>query len=401
MTYSSIGLLALLVQLIINYDVFRKDTSDNPIPAHKTYRRFLLSVMLYYVTDILWGVLDAFHLTALLYADTVVYYIAMALSVLMWTQYVVSYLNEKTKFSRLLYEAGKIFFIFEMIVLIINLFMPVMFSFDDDGTYMPYFARHITFVAQVILFLLASVHTLIFGRTASKRKQLRYKTIGFFGIEMCVLISIQVYFPLLPLYSIGCMLGTCLLHTFVLENEKLEYQKKLEKMIQYNREQKQELGSVKNLAYTDVLTGVKSKRAYMEEIERIDLKIAGGCIKEFGVAVFDLNGLKKINDTLGHDEGDRYIRSGCAIICDTFTHSPVYRIGGDEFAVILTGQDYLNRDSLITGFNIQMEKNQRSSSVVISTGIDIFSTENDKQYSSVFERADKKMYDRKQLLKSL
>ena len=172
-------------------------------------------------------------------------------------------------------------------------------------------------------------------------------------------------------------------------------------MIQYNREQKQELGSVKNLAYTDVLTGVKSKRAYMEEIERIDLKIAGGCIKEFGVAVFDLNGLKKINDTLGHDEGDRYIRSGCAIICDTFTHSPVYRIGGDEFAVILTGQDYLNRDSLITGFNIQMEKNQRSSSVVISTGIDIFSTENDKQYSSVFERADKKMYDRKQLLKSL
>ena len=85
----------------------RKGTSDNAVPARKTYRRFLLSVMLCYVTDILWGVLDTFHLIALLYADTVVYYIEMALSVMTWTQYVVSYLKERSKFSKRLYAAGQ------------------------------------------------------------------------------------------------------------------------------------------------------------------------------------------------------------------------------------------------------------------------------------------------------
>lgn len=207
---------------------------------------------------------------------------------------------------------------------------------------------------------------------------------------------------ILSMIALTIIIGiTFISHTSVLEGEKNEYRKKLEETLLRELEQKQELGSARRLAYTDPLTGVKSKRAYLEAIERIDKGVSDGSIDEFGVIVFDLNGLKTVNDTLGHEEGDRYIKEGSAIICGTFCHSPVFRIGGDEFVVILEGTDYLKRDILIAEFEELIEENQRSGKVVVSSGIDEFDLSCDTSFSSVFERADKKMYERKCYLKTL
>ena len=155
------------------------------------------------------------------------------------------------------------------------------------------------------------------------------------------------------------------------------------------------------MAYTDPLTGVKSKRAYLEAEEDINKRIADGSLRDFAVIVCDLNGLKEINDTLGHEEGDNYIKSACKLICGQFVHSPVFRIGGDEFVVLLENSDYANRETLLRDFDIQIEKNHRAGSVVVSTGMDDFDAEQDSSLSAVFERADKKMYERKRYLKSL
>ena len=207
---------------------------------------------------------------------------------------------------------------------------------------------------------------------------------------------------ILSMIALTIIIGiTFISHTSVLEGEKNEYRKKLEETLLRELEQKQELGSARRLAYTDPLTGVKSKRAYLEAIERIDKGVSDGSIDEFGVIVFDLNGLKTVNDTLGHEEGDRYIKEGSAIICGTFCHSPVFRIGGDEFVVILEGTDYLKRDILIAEFEELIEENQRSGKVVVSSGMDEFDLSCDTSFSSVFERADKKMYERKCYLKTL
>lgn len=207
---------------------------------------------------------------------------------------------------------------------------------------------------------------------------------------------------ILSMIALTIIIGiTFISHTSVLEGEKNEYRKKLEETLLRELEQKQELGSARRLAYTDPLTGVKSKRAYLEAIERIDKGVSDSSIDEFGVIVFDLNGLKTVNDTLGHEEGDRYIKEGSAIICGTFCHSPVFRIGGDEFVVILEGTDYLKRDILIAEFEELIEENQRSGKVVVSSGMDEFDLSCDTSFSSVFERADKKMYERKCYLKTL
>ena len=137
----------------------------------------------------------------------------------------------------------------------------------------------------------------------------------------------------------------------------------------------------------------------MLTVSRIDECLADYTEWEFGVIVFDINGLKNINDTLGHEEGDRFIREGCMMICSKFAHSPVYRIGGDEFVVLLEGSDYEDRKELIASFDRDVDHNKQHGLVEISTGMAAFRNGSDSSFSDVFERADKRMYERKKQLK--
>lgn len=87
MTYSIIGILALIVLLITNRDILWH--GRNAGRHQRYYRLFLLGVMAYYITDLLWGILDEWQMTAVLYADTAVHFAAMAAAVMLWTQYVI------------------------------------------------------------------------------------------------------------------------------------------------------------------------------------------------------------------------------------------------------------------------------------------------------------------------
>ncbi|MCR4657778.1 MAG: hypothetical protein K5770_16365 [Lachnospiraceae bacterium] len=158
MTYSIIGILAFVILLITNQDLLRRGRELTR--AQRAYRSFLMGVAAYYITDLLWGILDENHLTALLYADTTVHFTAMALAVMLWTQYVIEYLEGETRFERTLFLVGRLFFWFELIVVIINFFYPVLFSFDENGTYHAHIARYITLGIQILMFLLTSVYTL-------------------------------------------------------------------------------------------------------------------------------------------------------------------------------------------------------------------------------------------------
>ena len=101
----------------------------------------------------------------------------------------------------------------------------------------------------------------------------------------------MILFPLQPFYTIGCLLGTCIIHTFVVSDMQDDRRIELEEMLRREAQQEKELGSAKKLAYTDSLTGVKNSHAYVEMIKKVDQRIAAGEIREFGVVVFDLNGV--------------------------------------------------------------------------------------------------------------
>jgi len=89
-------------------------------------------------------------------------------------------------------------------------------------------------------------------------------------------------------------------------------------------------------ANTDPLTGVKSKHAFLIHEQELDQKIQSESGIEFAIVICDVNGLKHLNDTMGHKAGDAYIREACTLVCECFQHSPVFRIGGDEFVITLT-----------------------------------------------------------------
>lgn len=159
------------------------------------------------------------------------------------------------------------------------------------------------------------------------------------------------------------------------------------------------------LANRDSLTGVQSKTAYDTEVSFINEKINNQEDISFGVAMIDLNYLKATNDKYGHDAGDEALIKLANIICLVFKHSPVYRVGGDEFVVILRDEDLANHESLIEEFNVRMahasnnKRLQIHERISAAIGYSEYDKAQDKSVDDVFKRADKTMYRRKKEMK--
>ncbi|MBQ1492910.1 MAG: EAL domain-containing protein, partial [Blautia sp.] len=153
-------------------------------------------------------------------------------------------------------------------------------------------------------------------------------------------------------------------------------------------------------ANRDPMTGVMSKHAYLVKEKELDADIKEGKVRDFSVVVCDVNGLKKINDTLGHKAGDEYIRKASKMITEIFQHSTIYRVGGDEFLVILTGRDYSIREELMSTLHDTSVAHISTQDAVVSGGISDYTPE-DHAFQDVFKRADDLMYEEKKRLKSL
>ena len=161
------------------------------------------------------------------------------------------------------------------------------------------------------------------------------------------------------------------------------------------------LNTEKELARRDELTGVKNKTAFNELEKSVQDNIDNGMdYLPFALVVCDGNNLKKINDTQGHAAGDEFIKKAAKLLCNIFAHSPVFRIGGDEFVVFLAGNDFANRNNLINCLRSQVQENLKSKSgPIVASGIAEFNPEKDCMVTEIFDRADKAMYKNKLELK--
>ncbi len=156
-----------------------------------------------------------------------------------------------------------------------------------------------------------------------------------------------------------------------------------------------------DLAYADALTSLRNKGAFDITINNMqaDMDSPGGTL-EFAVCMFDCNDLKSVNDNNGHDKGDIYLKESASIICEVFSHSPVFRVGGDEFAALLLNNDYKNRDELLRLFDEKCaekraEADMRWEKVDVARGMAVYDPELDESVNDVVRRADKLMYEHK------
>ena len=182
----------------------------------------------------------------------------------------------------------------------------------------------------------------------------------------------------------------------------------MERLAQANNtiiEKDTRLGQISKTAYTDTLTEAGTKAAYNLRIAELEQK-GLSTDDPFAIMVYDINGLKHINDTYGHKTGDLYIKGCCSILADVYRESEIYRIGGDEFTVILTDASYCKRNELFSQTEqrfkdsrdrVECEPWERYS---MSGGIAELTAE-DTTIEEVFKRADKDMYDNKAIFKRM
>ena len=156
----------------------------------------------------------------------------------------------------------------------------------------------------------------------------------------------------------------------------------------------------------DPLTNVKNRMAFEDKENELQDMISADPDISFGIAMFDVNNLKMMNDSQGHEAGDDYLMRSCHLICNVFKHSPIYRIGGDEFVAVLMGDDYDNRDALLVTINESMSPYLDSMPLPpdylsIACGIAVFDRSSDSSVSDVIKHADEAMYKDKASKKGL
>ena len=161
------------------------------------------------------------------------------------------------------------------------------------------------------------------------------------------------------------------------------------------------ISRLNDLAYADALTSLRNRGAFDIMVRDMQAQLdrnEGSMV--FAVCMFDCNCLKQINDEYGHDKGDIYLKETARIICDVFEHSPVFRIGGDEFVAILQERDYANREALLRLFDEKCSEKRETETepwnkVDVSRGMADYDSQEDKTIGDVVRRADRAMYDNK------
>jgi diguanylate cyclase (GGDEF)-like protein len=172
-----------------------------------------------------------------------------------------------------------------------------------------------------------------------------------------------------------------------------------------NKQLNEYMNEIKSRAYRDALTGLKNRAAYSEAQRDIERRIAEG-ETEFGALVLDINNMKTVNDTYGHVYGNMLLARVAKIITAAFHRSAVYRIGGDEFVVLLEGVDYEDREELLARFDKMcaeecLEIEDDKIPISIARGLAIYDSRLDSSYDNVFHRADGAMYRHKRESKGL
>ena len=159
------------------------------------------------------------------------------------------------------------------------------------------------------------------------------------------------------------------------------------------------------LAHKDALTGLKNKAAYDEATSKLDKKISNGAA-EFCIVMVDVNFLKRVNDTYGHERGNEYLMNAVKLICSIFGEERVYRIGGDEFVAVIEDEKVSLCKYLVEEFRAEMARKNSNKllepweKISAASGLAFYQAGVDKSADEVFKRADKLMYENKLAMKA-
>ena len=219
--YSVIAFLAMVIHLITNFKLLigRGDVTARGL---REYRGYLVGVFVFYLADAAWGVFSGLGWTKTLYVDTVLFFVAIAVSVLMWCLFAVAYLDISKWAARMVSWFGYAILSIFVALLLANCFNGCLFSFDAAGNYMPTPLRNRIFFLLAALNVIMAVFVLVKSLGSRDSMRRRSLMVFLFCLTMAVAIVFQIEWPLWPYYALGCLVGNCFLHVFVIEDERNE-----------------------------------------------------------------------------------------------------------------------------------------------------------------------------------
>ena len=153
---------------------------------------------------------------------------------------------------------------------------------------------------------------------------------------------------------------------------------------------------LEELAYMDVMTKLGNRSAYEMRLQKLQETMSLG--QELSAVMADLNGLKKVNDTLGHKAGDEMIKGCAKCLQEAFCgFGEIYRIGGDEFLILLRHLQSIRtwEENLKEAQEKYNSEHEVKISIAAGLATGRKAGESDKWLHELVEQADKNMYENK------
>ena len=255
--YSTIAAVALIINLIINWDHLAGWRNPVPLPGAKECSRFLICLTFFFVSDVLWGIFARFNLSTLIFADTTFFFLMIALSIYTWTRYLIVYLELDGWLRKSLQWCGIGLLALIAAGLTVNCFTGIFFTINAEGVYESGPLRHLVYGLLIAFNMFGSAVTLVKLLSTEGVIRRRNKMAFVFGITMTVAIVLQFSDAFLPLYSLGSLFGCAFLHVFVFEDERDEMRRK-EMHVQGQLEAERASAQAKSLFFSTVSHDIRT-----------------------------------------------------------------------------------------------------------------------------------------------
>jgi hypothetical protein len=199
----------IIIHCIVNFDTLVNRHYQYDTPVGKSFRMFVIGVIPLYVFDGLWGVFYLYRMRIPLMITSFFYFMMLAITVLLWIRLIYIRFGKITLYIMICYYSGIVYFLFTLVILVINIFNPIVFSVDQQGMYHIYIFRAVLLIIQSILFFASSLYLLHLMKIVDKNMHLHILARAMFGLIMAVLLLAHMTYVPAPFYSIGCLIATC------------------------------------------------------------------------------------------------------------------------------------------------------------------------------------------------
>ena len=264
--YSIFSAVAIVIHLMINFDLI---FGRSHITAHGAiYRRFLIGLLVYYITDAAWGVFAGLGCTSLLYVDTVLFFLSLAVFAMFLGHFVAEYISLGKWASRLLRWSGYAILATNVLFLVANVFNGCVFYFDDQGKYLCGPIRDPLFYLLIVFNSLISI--VVFVKTVCIRDSAhsRIMMVLVLCLTLTVSLILQVPWPLTPFTSLGCLIGSCFFHVFVIRDEQMaRHMANLEKALERARVAEKARSMFFSIVSHDIRTPLNAILGYSELLQ--------------------------------------------------------------------------------------------------------------------------------------